>query len=248
MKIMIDYSHVRLGRNGLRHDPRRRLAAHKILALLPPPPAECDNTNGITSWQMMANDSLGDCTCAGLGHSLQVATLAEGKMITPPNSTIIGTYEKYCGYNPADPDTDQGGVELDILSGIKRDGFAGDELLGFVSPDPQNLDHIKKSICYFRSVYIGAELPLSAKQSGLWDVVAGANGVAGAWGGHCMVAPRYTADGKIGFVTWGENQLATLGWWQKYVDECHVLLWKSMLALWPASTQQSVLSILQDVG
>jgi hypothetical protein len=95
---------------------------------------------------------------------------------------------------------------------------------------------------------MGAELPLSAQSSGLWDVVSGQQGTPGGWGGHCMVAPKYTADGKIQFVTWGENQPATLAWWQKYVDECHVLLWASMLKLWPAAKQEAVLSILQEIG
>jgi hypothetical protein len=72
---MANYSQLQLGRSGIRHDLRRRTAAHKMLASLPPPPAAVDNTCGVTAWGMMSNDQLGDCTIAGIGHSIQVASL-----------------------------------------------------------------------------------------------------------------------------------------------------------------------------
>lgn len=243
---MSDYSHLQLGRSGLRHDSRRRLAAHKMLEALPAPPEAVDNTNGVTAWGMMRNDQLGDCTIAGVGHCQQVATLNTGSETTPSDDLIEAGYEKYCGYVPGNDSTDQGGVELDILAGIKRDGFAGMKLLGFVSPDPTNINHVKKAIAYFGSVYVGAELPLSAQNSGVWDVVSGTNGVAGGWGGHCMVSPKYDAT-LAPFITWGTNQPATWAWWQKYVDECHVLLWDCWLKKFPASTQDKVLALLEDV-
>jgi hypothetical protein len=193
---------------------------------------------------MMSNDQLGDCTIAGIGHSIQVASLNTGAEITPADSQIVAGYEKYCGYVPGDDSTDQGGIEMDVLDGIKRDGFAGMKLLGYVSPDPKNIDHVKKAIAYFGAVYVGAELPLAAQNQGVWDVADGKSGQPGGWGGHCMVSPKY--DAKLApFITWGVNQAATWAWWLKYVDECHVLLWDGWLKRFPASTQDTVLSMLQ---
>ena len=64
----------RLGRKCVKTDSRTlRLA--KYTADLPTPPASSDWTKGITQWGMMLNDTLGDCTIAGLGHALQVWTV-----------------------------------------------------------------------------------------------------------------------------------------------------------------------------
>jgi hypothetical protein len=223
------------------------MMGHRILDALPDAPPTIDNTHGISSWGMMLNDILGICTIAGLGHSQQVVSLCAGEEITPPDAVIEQGYETLCGYNPSDPSTDQGGVEMDILSTVSTTGFAGMKLLGFVSPDPQNIDHVKKAIALFRSVYVGASMPLSAQNSGVWDVVSGDEGVPGGWGGHCMVGPKYDPS-QVNFITWGANQAATWAWWQKYVDEFHVLVWDKVLNLFPEETQQDIIDMLQTLN
>lgn len=236
---------LKLGVRAVKHSAAHRLAAHALLESLPAPPERVDNRNGIASWGMMLNDQLGCCTIAGLGHSAQVATLGAGAEVTVPDAVILSDYERFCGYVNGDPSTDQGGVELDVLADARAQGFGGEELLGYVSPDPANVDHVKKAIAWFRSVYVGAALPLSAqKQGGVWTVVAGQQGVAGGWGGHCMVAPAYTPE-LCPWITWGANQDADWGWFARYVEEVHVLLWKSQLAQFPAATQAQVLGMLE---
>lgn len=243
---MIDFSAVRLGRAFVRHDPKRLMAAHQLLETLAPAPPAVDNTSGVASWGMMLNDQLGCCTIAGLGHSQQVATLNTDGEVTPGDSVILAGYEKYCGYIQGNPKTDNGGNELDILARIQQDGFGGMKLLGYVSPDPANLDHVRKAISYFGSVYMGAEMPLSAQQAGTWDVGSGSSAVAGSWGGHCMVTAKYDPS-TFDFITWGENQAATVNWWLKYPDECHVLVWDCWVKKFPAATQQMILSMLGEL-
>lgn len=238
----------KLGRRAVRHDPKRLLVGHEVMEALPTPPDSVDNTNGVVSWGLMGNDQLGDCTIAGAGHSLQVATLNTGTEFTAPDSVILAGYEKYCGYVPGDPATDRGGIEADVLDGFEKDGLCGYPLLATVSIDPKNIDHVKKAIAYFRSIYIGANLPLSAQtQKDIWTVVQGTEGAPGLWGGHCMVSPQYDAS-SINWITWGENQPADWGWFSKYVDEVHVLLWKVLLKQFPASTQQTVMNMLTSLS
>lgn len=240
---------VKLGRSAIKHLPARRLLGHHLLEMLPPPPPAVDNTNGGTSWGMMKNDVLGDCTCAGLAHSLQIATLNSGIKQTPSDEEVLQAYEQFCGYNPADSSTDQGGVEVDILTAVSKVGFAGHKLLGWASPDPGNIDHWKKAIAYFNAVYIGAAMPLSAQNNGptvLWNVESGNDGVAGGWGGHCLISAKYAPD-MTEFITWGANQPATWDWRNAYVDEVHVLLWDCDLAKFPVSTQETILSMLDSL-
>ncbi len=239
---MADHSRMRLGRLPARHDSRRRGHAHRLFAALPPAPPSVDWTNGIGAWGMMRNDVLGDCTIAACGHAIQVVTLAAtDAIVTPSDDVVLSLYEKWDGYHPADPASDQGGVELDVLQDWERDGFDGHALLGFVSPDPRNLDQVKQAITHFGGVYMGAELPVSAQTQEVWDVTPADGHI---WGGHCMHAPSYDRD-TVSFITWGQRKRATWNWWLKYVDECHALLLQEWLLRYPAATRQEILALLQ---
>lgn len=248
---MLEHVNLKLGRTMVRHSPVRRLAAHDLMSLLPPPPTEFDSRMGVTNWGMMLNDTLGDCTCAGVAHDLQVASLfAYGdvsKMITAADSQVESLYELACGYEPADPTTDEGGVETDVIAYVEKNGFAGRKLLGAVSPDPNNLDHVKKAIANFGKIYFGANMPLAAQNSGLWKPVNGREGIPGGWGGHAMDSPQYSLVGP-GFITWGGDQPADWDWWTEYVDECHVLLWDIQLSKFSNKTQAQILGLMAEIA
>ena len=132
---MADHSTMLLGKRPRRHDPRTLKLVRYMTSALPNPPASVDYTRGVREWGMMLNDQLGDCIIAdGPGHATQVWTLnATGAMVTPPDSLILATYEKWCGYNPADPTTDLGGIELDVLNNWRQQGFAGHALDAYVA-------------------------------------------------------------------------------------------------------------------
>ena len=194
------------------------------------PPAFADNTPfGFTAWGMMMNDTLGDCTIAAVGHATQI--FSAGK-ITEPDSIIESYYEKWCGYVPGKPSTDQGGVEVDVLNDWKAQGFAGHVLEGYVDPQPGNWSHIAHSIAEFGGVYIGLQLPNSAmtqnENGEVWDVVANDGGIAGGHAVFCpayhTLDPTYNKETTITAITWGMKQKMTLAFWEKYTDESHTLL------------------------
>jgi hypothetical protein len=74
-----------------------------------------------------------NCTIAAIGHAIQTWTTASSQSLTVPDSTILEYYEKWDGYNPADPRSDQGGVELDILNDWRQQGFSGQSLEAYVA-------------------------------------------------------------------------------------------------------------------
>jgi len=87
-------------------------------------------------WGMMLNDRLGCCTIAAIGHAVQTWTAnALGRELTVPDSSILEYYEKWDGYDPADPATDQGGVEIDVLNDWRQQGFGGVSLDAYVAID-----------------------------------------------------------------------------------------------------------------
>ena len=64
----IDPRKLKLGKGVARHDPRTLLLASYITPALPAPPATFDLSSKVgSSWGMMDNDQIGDCTCAAAG-------------------------------------------------------------------------------------------------------------------------------------------------------------------------------------
>ncbi len=222
---MTDHSKMKLGRKAIKTDSRTLAFAKYLTPALPPPPPTADWTKGIADWGMMLNDTLGDCTIAGLGHAVQVWTANTGSIVTVPDPTIQSYYQQWDGYVPGDPNTDNGGVELDVLNDFQKNGFAGHKLLAFADPKPANLAEIRQSIFLFGGVYIGLSLPMTAQSQDVWDVVpnGGANAKKGSWGGHCVFVPEYDTNGFT-CITWGQPKTMTLAFWKKYCDEAHTLL------------------------
>jgi len=220
----VDHSNMKLGKLVAKHDPRT-LKLGKYLQLLTPKPA-VDWTKAIADWGMMLNDNLGCCTIAAMGHAMQVWTANSwSSEFTVPDSAILQKYEMWAGYNPADPSTDQGAVELDVLNKWRQSppGFWGQKLLAYAEPDPANINHVKLATELFGGVYIGLSLPISAQTQAVWDVADGPNGEPGSWGGHAVFVPAYDATG-LTCITWGQLKKMTWAFWAKYCDESHALL------------------------
>lgn len=229
---MADNSKMKLGRKAIKTDSRTLRLAKYLTPALPDPPPSVDWTKGITDWGMMLNDKLGDCTIAGLGHAIQVWTANTGSEFTPSDDMIESAYEDWDGYVPGNPDTDQGGVELDVLNKWKKLGFGGHSLLAFADPRVSNITEIRQSIALFGGVYIGINLPISAQNQDVWRVVfdpGDGSAKPGSWGGHAVFVPAYDQNGFT-CITWGQLKKMTWNFWDKYVDESHVLLNQDWLA------------------
>ncbi len=222
---MADHSKMRLGRKAIKTDSRTLALADYLKPGLPPPPAAVDWTKGITSWGMMLNDTLGDCTIAGVAHAIQVWSANTGTIVTTPDPIVESYYEQWDGYVPGNANTDNGGVELDVLNDWQKQGFNGHPLLAFADPKYTNLVEIRQSIALFGGVYIGIALPVTAQSQDVWDVVpkGGANAKKGSWGGHCVFVPKYDQNGFT-CITWGGLKTMTVAFWKKYCDEAHTLL------------------------
>ena len=222
---MADHSKMKLGRKAIKTDSRTLAIGDYLKPGLPAPPPAANWTKGITAWGMMLNDTLGDCTIAGIAHAIQVFSANTGTIDTIPDATIESYYEQWDGYVPGNPSTDHGGVELDVLNDWQKNGFVGNALTAFADPKFTNLIEIRQSIALFGGVYIGLSLPLTAQSQDVWDVVpnGGANAKPNSWGGHCVFVPAYDEKGFT-CITWGELKTMTVAFWKKYVDEAHTLL------------------------
>lgn len=203
---------------------QRFLRLHSFMSALPNPPSELDNSAGITSWGMMLNDSLRDCTCAACGHMIQSWTADSGSEVTVPDSAVLAEYEGACGYNPSDPATDQGGIISNVLDYFEQTGVGGHKITAHA---PVNLTQLRvqQGVQVFGAVDIGVQLPLSAQNQvgSTWDFVNDQPDTPGGWGGHSVAIVKYAPD-LVWCVTWGALQAMTWRWFMYYVDEGHACI------------------------
>src|SRR4051812_8928976 len=105
---------VKLGRKPRIFNPAvPHMSALLMGKSLPPPPRERNwGTKVEPDWGMMKNDELGDCTCAGMYHAMQLfSSLGRSHELQEPDQYVVRAYQEACGYTPGRPDTDQGGIE-----------------------------------------------------------------------------------------------------------------------------------------
>lgn len=217
---------VKLGRQAARLDPRTLRLASYLPKTLPAAPESVDWTSGEVSFGMLANDRLGDCTIAGIGHLIQVQSAATGPRVDFADSQVLDYYSRWAGYVPGDSSTDNGAVELDVLNRWRAspDGFLGWKLNAYADPDPRNAEHVRQAVWRFAALYIGLGLPLTAQDQDVWDYVPGTkNNQPWSWGGHCVVVCGYDPE-HLTCVTWGGLKRMTWEFWRRYCEESHALL------------------------
>ena len=177
---MVDHSTMHLGKHPARRDARTLRLARYVQSSLPPAPAAVDYSCAITDWGLMLNDQLGCCTIAGVAHAVQVWTANAGTEVTVPDSVVLNYYQTWDGYNPANPATDQGGTELDVLNDWHQQGFSGRALDAYGALELDAGPHLRlpmmdvmDAIWLFGGAYIGLELPLSAQNQEVWGIAQG---------------------------------------------------------------------------
>ncbi|MGA2384803.1 MAG: hypothetical protein ABSG61_15390 [Gemmatimonadales bacterium] len=223
----VNHTAMKLGKQPARYDPRTlQFAKYLIEEALPPPPASEDWAKKVQKWPMMANDRIGDCTCAAAGHMIEQWTTYSGAPVVLSNRQIVAAYSAITGYDPQDPASDRGAVEIDVLNHWRKTGFSGHEIEGYVALEPGNHVHIEDSVMIFGNCYIGVALPVSAQTQKVWAVPPGGPvgpGAPGSWGGHAVPVVAYDQRG-LTVVTWGMVKRMTWGFWDAYCDEAYAVL------------------------
>jgi hypothetical protein len=214
-----------LGKKSARRDPRTLRLSNYTTKLLDAPNA-CDLTGTMSSIGMMANDVLGDCTCATVGHMIQQWTAENGEQYIPSDSTIVDLYSKITGYTPGKPDTDNGAIVMDVLNYWRKNSVEGHSIEAYAYLNTKDIKDAKDSVFYFGNAYLGVSLPISAQDQEIWDVPclgARGKGAKGSWGGHAIPAVAYDPN-YIYVITWGKIKKMTWDFYTTYCDEAYALL------------------------
>jgi hypothetical protein len=201
---------------------------------LPPVPAAFGHYDLINDWGMLANDRVGDCTCAGADHEVMLWTIEGfGRAATFNDFNTLADYSAITGYNPNNPNTDQGAVVRDVLRYRQKTGMVDSlgkrhKIGAYLMIDPSNLNEVLESMYLFSAVGIGFAVPQSAIdqfEAGLpWSTVKDSPVV----GGHYVPGVGY--DGTyIYCVTWGKVQKMEVPFFKKYCEEAWAILSQEFL-------------------
>ena len=122
------------------HDARTfQLQNYLNLQKLPTPPTSCDWTTQVTTWPMMKNNTIGDCTVACAGHLIELWTKDEsGTAIILSDNQIVAAYSAISGYKPGKPNTDNGATILSVLKYWKKTGIGGHKIQAYASLELKN--------------------------------------------------------------------------------------------------------------
>ena len=177
-------------------------------------------------WGMLGNNKVGNCTIAAMLHLImgwqEVANA--GTPVSFTEQEAIDLYSAITGYNPNDPNTDQGANETDVLNYWKSTGALGHKIAGYVSLDISNIEMVKAAIYLFGGVYIGFSVPeyiMEIPNGGSWSQKPGAD--VNIEGGHAIYLPGYGRDGATG-VSWGTTYTFNWDFWHTYVDEAYAIV------------------------
>lgn len=215
---------MKLGKTKARKDAvKLKFATYKTLPTYPKAETAVN-----LNWQMLGNDTVGDCVIAGAGHETMAWNNEAKKTITFTDKSILSDYSAITGYNPNDPNSDQG-TDMQVAASYRKKTGVVDangvrhKVGAYVAITPGNTTEIKEAIYLFGAVGIGIQFPASAmtqfNKGKNWTVVKGSK----IEGGHYVPAIGYSSS-YVYLVTWGKLIKASWGFINKYMDEGLVYL------------------------
>lgn len=222
----------KLGR--LRNDPSRpRLRLSRYLTgAVPAHPAAADYLARLSGWEMLGNDTQGDCVAVTWSNLRRLTTSYLSTEFYPPLPMVE---QIYATQNPGGADN---GMSIQTLLSylVKTGGPDGAKAVGFAAVDYTNPEEVKAAIAIFGAVWVGFDViqanldEFSAGEP--WDYASGSPDV----GGHSVLVGGYGAEsgpaalgGDEKFITWAQETSFTDLFWSKCVQECWVVIWPEHL-------------------
>jgi hypothetical protein len=230
---MPDY---KFGKLPKRADHRTLQLIDYTAALTPPPSVE-NGSKVKGPWEMLGNDTVGDCTCAGAGHAeMTWEAVGQGEQLRLTTAEILAAYSAITGYVPGEPSTDKGADLLTVLNYWRQTGVAGQKIGAFAEVAPHDIANVKLSIDLFGVAYVGVQLPNAVlpedgkiKPFTIKRHWFERNTWPNPQNGHCIVYVGYDDNGPT-CVTWGQTNPVSWGFHTSYCDELYAIISPDLLA------------------
>jgi hypothetical protein len=210
---------LKLGKLPARPDAvKLKFSSYKTLPTYPTSEKAVD-----LPWQMLGNDTVGDCVLAGAGHETMAWNHEANKTVTFTDKSVLSDYSAITGYNPNDPNSDQGTDMVVAASYRKKTGVVDangvrHKVGAYVALTVGDTTQVKEAIYLFGAVGIGFQFPDYAmdefNNGETWHLKTGGT----IQGGHYVPAIGYSSR-YLYVVTWGKLQRMTWGFYRKYSDE-----------------------------
>lgn len=180
-------------------------------------------------WGMLGNDNVGDCVFAGAAHETMLLTKLGGPAAVFNDKAVLSDYSAVTGYNPANPNSDQG-TDMGQAMSYRRhtgvvDAYGKRHLVGaYLALEPGNWNQLLEALYAFEVVGIGIEFPGSAMDqfnaNKPWTVVKGSS----IEGGHYIPVVGRPTSTYAELVTWGRAIQMSKAFYQKYNDESYAFV------------------------
>lgn len=215
---------MQLGKTPARKDAVLfKLKDYVNLSAFPTVPKTFGHEGLVPAWDMLGNDQYGDCVWAGAAHETMLWTREGGHPAGFSLTSVLSDYSAVTGFEPSDPNTDQG-TDMQTAASYRRKTGVLDvsgkrhKIAAYLAITPGDLQEHLVATYLFGAVGIGIQFPDSAmyqfNQGKAWSVVSGSK----IEGGHYIPLVAHRSRHLV-CVTWGQTQPMTLGFFRKYNDE-----------------------------
>lgn len=215
----------KLGKRPARHAVSFRFGDFFDKTKLPTPPQTFGHYNNVRDWQMLGNDTWGNCVWAGAAHETQMWSVVGGA--PRPRFTTLDTLRDYgavTGFDPKKPDTDQGTDMQQAASYRRKTGVIDANgkrhtIDSYVALRIGNVDELVLAIYLMGAAGIGIRMPESAMtqfdRRQRWTI----DEKSDIAGGHYVSGVGRNTRGDIVVVTWGRLHAMDPAFYKRYSDE-----------------------------
>jgi hypothetical protein len=220
---------LKLGKKPATKDKRDiKFASLLDTTVLPPLPKSFGHYAVVqpNKWGMLGNDQYGDCVWAGACHEHMLWTRESASVMDATFSTAdaLSDYAACTGFNPNDPNSDQGTDMRQAALYRQKTGVIDThgrrhKIAAFAACSAGSMSDLDYAIYLFGAAGIGIEFPASAMDQfnagQVWDYVKGSP----IEGGHYIAGVGKLANGNYDILTWGQVHQATPKFLSHYMDE-----------------------------
>lgn len=183
------------------------------------------------NWQMLGNDQYGDCVFAGSDHETMLWNKIARHPVKFTEDNALSDYSAVTGFDPNDPNSDQGTNVRDALDYRRKTGLIDSlgsrhKIDAFVQIDAGDFDLMLQCVWTFGVVGIGFNVPAFVMddfdQGKIWDVQSRNASIEG--GHYVPMVGGNSSKGQATFITWAARTVMTKAFYEKYNDEAWVPL------------------------
>jgi hypothetical protein len=228
----VDFSKMKFGRRPSISDERTfKLSGYINKENLPAIPSIHNWGKKIKKkkWGTMGNLKAELCTCAAAGHQIMTWTSNTGKLKRPKDSDIMKAYCDLSNYDPLTDENDEGVEPLKVLKYWRKSGIAGNKIVAFAKLENKSKEELLQSIYLFGGCYVGLDLPKSALRqwntTKRWTLPRGGkkkDAEKGSLFPHMVLVTGYRKE-ELRLITWGEEIIMTIDFWEEYGDESYAV-------------------------